>query len=384
MLAIAAVAGALALAGTFQLHAPVTAAEKDQPVSTEKEKETGMRADGSITVPSFEMPFSTFASKEALEDYLFKKRAQAEMVPMRGSKDIAVQRASSDRYLFQPWLDQQKEKYPNVVMKSGNIGGVEVQTFTPKDGVKAKNKGRVLINLHGGGFTTGWGVVSQIESIPISSVGDIKVISVNYTMFPEGRFPDASRDVATVYRELLKTHKPSQIGIYGCSAGALLTGQSMAWFQKENLPAPAVIGMFSQSTAGMGGDSRYVASNAGGIDFPAPPNMDPNALLLAAGYFNGTSAKLDDPLVLPSASPAVIAKFPPTVLVSGTRAGDMSGVLRTQLDLVKVGVDARAYVWDGMDHCFMYSPTPESQEAYGIVSNFFEQMMDRAEREPRK
>jgi monoterpene epsilon-lactone hydrolase len=362
--------GALALGVVLQVAAPALAQEKPQ-----------MAADGSITVPSFVLPFSTFASPEAREDYLFKQRASAEMATARGSKDIAVIRANSDRILFQPWVDQQWKKYPNVNMTTGNIAGVEVQTFVPKEGVKAKNKKRVLINLHGGGFMMGWGTTSQLESIPISSVGGIKVISVNYRMFPEGRFPAASEDVEKVYRELLKSYKPSQIGIYGCSAGALLTGQSMAWFQQKGLPNPAAIGFLDQATSGMGGDSRYIGSRVGGIDFAAPAKGDPNDLLLAAGYFQG--AKLDDPLVLPSASPAVMAKFPPSILITGTRAGDLSAVTRTHLDLVNAGVEARLYVWDGMDHCFMYSPLPESQQAYSIVTKFFDEMMDRAEHKSR-
>jgi monoterpene epsilon-lactone hydrolase len=71
---------------------------------------------------------------------------------------------------------------------------------------------------------------------PIASIGKIKVISVDYRQAPEYAFPSASEDVATVYRELLKTYKPTNIGIYGCSAGGLLTAETIAWFQKEKLP----------------------------------------------------------------------------------------------------------------------------------------------------
>jgi alpha/beta hydrolase fold len=62
----------------------------------------------------------------------------------------------------------------------------------------------VLINLHGGGFLEGSRSVSHMESIPITAVAKIKVISVDYRQAPEYRFPAATQDVVAVYRQLLK------------------------------------------------------------------------------------------------------------------------------------------------------------------------------------
>jgi acetyl esterase/lipase len=86
-----------------------------------------------------------------------------------------------------------------------------------------------------------------------------------------------------------------------------------------------------------------------------------------------------DPLVSPSASPAVLAKFPPTLLVTGSRSGEMSAAARSAIDLAKQGVDARLFVWDGMDHGFFYNPDlPESQEAFDLMTRFFRQQFERA------
>jgi len=64
---------------------------------------------------------------------------------------------------------------------------------------------------------------------------------MTYRQAPEFAFPAATEDIAAVYRELLKTYRPEDIGIFGCSAGGSLTAQSMAWFLKENLPLPGAI-----------------------------------------------------------------------------------------------------------------------------------------------
>jgi carboxylesterase type B len=104
--------------------------------------------------------------------------------------------------------------------------------------LNAANRGRVLINLHGGAFLWGAHSGGLVESIPVASVGKLKVISVDYRQGPEATFPAASEDVAAVYTALLKRYEPQNIGIYGCSAGGVLTAQSVAWIAAHGLPRP--------------------------------------------------------------------------------------------------------------------------------------------------
>ena len=47
-----------------------------------------------------------------------------------------------------------------------------------------------------------------------------------YSLAPEHPFPAAVNEAVAVYQELLKTYKPQNIGIYGTSAGAILTGEA--------------------------------------------------------------------------------------------------------------------------------------------------------------
>jgi epsilon-lactone hydrolase len=129
-------------------------------------------------------------------------------------------------------------------MTAQQIGGVNTEVFVPEDGIARKNQRRVLINVHGGGFEGGSRTISHIESVPISSVGRIKVVSIDYRMGLEYAFPAASEDVESVYRELLKTYKAKNIGIYGCSAGGALTAQSVSWFENKDLALPGAVGMF--------------------------------------------------------------------------------------------------------------------------------------------
>ena len=94
--------------------------------------------------------------------------------------------------------------YP-VNVEETNIAGVRTDVITPLAMPEA-NRGRVLINLHGGGFVSDSG--SLIEGIPIANLAKIKVVSVYYRLAPENPFPAAVDDVVAVYKELLKTYKP--------------------------------------------------------------------------------------------------------------------------------------------------------------------------------
>jgi acetyl esterase/lipase len=88
-------------------------------------------------------------------------------------------------------------------------------------------------------------------------------------------------------------------------------------------------------------------------------------------YFDGADPK--DPQVTPLESPAMMAKFPPTLLVTATRDIAMSPVITTHQTLVRLGVDAELHVWDGLQHSFFTNiDLPESKEYFGVVARFFD------------
>jgi monoterpene epsilon-lactone hydrolase len=263
-----------------------------------------------------------------------------------------------------------------VTITPDTIGGIYTEVFTPAAGSASKNKDRVLLNLHGGGFAFGSRVISHLESIPIAAVGQIKVISIDYRLAPEYTFPAASEDVAAVYRELLKHYRSENIGIYGCSAGGWLTAQSMAWFQHEHLPLPGAIGMFcaganqvlgASTDKSLRSDAALVTAALNGRDLDKEPALE---------YYRGVNRR--NPLASPGDYDEIMARFPPTLLISGTRDGLLSSVVVTHAQLVRLGVEAELHVWEGMDHAFFSQPAlPESREVYQVVVKFFDAHLGR-------
>ena len=118
------------------------------------------------------------------------------------------------------------------------------------------------------------------------------------------------------------------------------------------------------------GDATYTALPLGEARMPAPKGNSLSSLK----YFEGTDP--DDPLIAPVKHGDVLEKFPPTLLITGTRDFALSNTLNTNIQLTKSGVETRLYVWDGLFHGFFYNPgVPESQDAYRIIVQFFDRQL---------
>jgi monoterpene epsilon-lactone hydrolase len=317
-------------------------------------------SDGSLAIPAFTAPFSSYASPEARKRFAQMMEENRQSPGLGGSIDASrrfYDKINADRAV------RMRKLYP-VRVSSGTIGGIGVDIVEPASG--EANAKRVLINLHGGGFL--WGAHSGVlvEAIPVASLGKIKVIGVDYRQGPEHVFPAASDDVEAVYRALLKDHAAADIGIYGCSAGGVLTGEVVARLIRDGVKTPGAIGTFCGSVADMGGDSTYIGPALSGDPIASAPIR-----LGDLPYFKG--AKVSDPMVFAGNSPAILAQFPPTLLISGTRDFAMSSVLQAQRLLTNAGVETELHVWDGMWHAFFSDPElPESKEAYAVMVRFFD------------
>lgn len=321
--------------------------------------------DGTVVVPSFELPPSVFISEEARKQQAMRGQ-MAEKMPREMPASVEETRKRLD-VMMAPQLELMRSMYP-VTVEESSMGGVPVRLVTPEDG--EFDRERVLINLHGGAFSVCWNSCSLLESIPIAALGDYKVVTVNYRMAPEHKHPAGVEDVAKVYSELLKTYDAQRIGIFGCSAGGALTGQTGAWLPAKGLPQAGALGIFGAGAVRFrAGDSAYISGYISGA-FPPPPTDGKEGPDMTRGYFAGLD--MSDPIISPGLHQDVLKKFPPTLIITGTRAMDMSPAVYTNSMLMKAGVETDLIVAEGMDHCYIMSPQlPESQDAYAATVSFF-------------
>src|SRR5579859_3400720 len=284
-----------------------------------------------------------------------------------GAETLAERRARTDA--SRPQAAAEARKLNPVTDEEATTAGVRTDIITPLS-IPAENKDRVLINLHGGGFNSDSG--SLIEGVPISNLAKMKVVSVYYRLAPENPFPAAVDDVVAVYKELLKTYKPGSIGIFGTSAGAILTAEVTIKLKQLGLPLPGALGIFSGlADFSRVGDSRQLFTLNGflGEMQPTDPRHLPD---------NDYVAKTDreDPVLSPLF--ADLRGMPPSLLVTSTRDILLSDTSTLHRALLRAGVDARLVVFEALPHAFWYHfQLPETKEALELMAKFFDDTVGR-------
>jgi|SRR5450631_362897 len=294
---------------------------------------------------------------------------QAQKMLARQASDAAVPQSLAERRRktdeWQNGAGEAFRKLYPVNVESQTIGGVPTRVITPLT-IPDNKRDRVLIDVHGGGFNSDSG--SFTESIPIAFMTQTRVIAVLYRLAPEHPFPAAVDDTVAAYRELLKTYKPERIGLYGTSAGAILTAEVAVRLRQLGLPLPAVLGIFS----GLGdfsqaGDSMalYALNGfSGHLEPPPPPSTKSHS-----EYAGETDLK--DPVLSPVY--ADLKGFPPTLFITSGRDLLLSGTTILHRAFLGAGVNAQLVVFEALPHAFWNNPDlPETKEAHGLMAKFFD------------
>lgn len=279
---------------------------------------------------------------------------------------LARQRADTDAFRIGRAAEARKLFPVNVEEKT--IGGVRCDVVTPLHIPPAKRR-RALLNVHGGGFVTDSG--SLVEGIPIAYLCQTTVISVYYRLAPEHPFPAAVDDTVAVYRETLKTYKPQDLGLFGTSAGAILTGEVASALRRDALPLPAALGIFSGTgDMSQAGDSQALYTIWGFSGYLRPPSKRP----LLDPYVGTHDPK--DPVLSPLY--ADLRGFPPALFVTSTRDLLLSGTSILHRAFLRAGVDAEIIVFEALPHAFWYDyHLPETREALNHMAAFFDRQLGR-------
>lgn len=354
----------LALAVAAAVMGPTTAWADDGTTQARSEVPAA-----SLDIPAFvyaPSPLSSDAQKRAYARSLAGP-GNGTITPPTNPRIVATMRSVVNA-MFEKSLPYVRERYP-VETSQETLAGVEIIRVRPKGGVSAKNRRRILIEVHGGSFMVGWPSVALLDAIPVASLSGIEVVAINYRLYPEAVHPAALEDLAAVYREILKTHAPRDIGIFGGSAGGVVTLQSIPWFKRHGLPLPGAIAPLSSAFRTAIGDSE-IWNFSGGFARPG------TTLVAKGGYFGADYDRRD---MLPEVTPDSLSIYPPTLWLSGTRAPEMSGVVTGHASLLKHGVQSELYMIEGGWHqSYSTAPeTPESQDAMRYLASWFDKHLGR-------
>jgi epsilon-lactone hydrolase len=259
----------------------------------------------------------------------------------------------------------------SVDITERTIAGVRCYVVAPPT-LPARNRDRLLVHVHGGGYVFGPGEAGLLEAITMAGFSQMKVLSIDYRMPPDHPFPAAMDDAMAVWKSIVKLEAPARIGLFGTSTGGGMTLAMVQRAKKEGLPLPAAIAPGTPwSDLSKTGDSYFTNESVDNALGGYEPLLSSAAKL----YANGLDLK-DSRL-----SPVYgeFAGFPPTILTTGTRDLFLSNTVRVHRKLRAAGVEAQLEVYEGQSHA-QYIPdpsAPETREAFGEITRFFDQHLAR-------
>ncbi len=114
-------------------------------------------------------------------------------------------------------------KIPNdqrIDIQELHIAGIPCTTFKPKE---LRNTGKLILYVHGGGFMIGSTKTYRSFLGVLADELSCEILSIDYSLAPEWRYPTAINEIQSVHRHLLTNgHSPKDILFGGDSAGGCL------------------------------------------------------------------------------------------------------------------------------------------------------------------
>lgn len=255
---------------------------------------------------------------------------------------------------------------PNIT--SAKLGNVPVLDIKPKNWV---NNGKVLVYVHGGGYTILGANSTLNNSVPMANATGLRVISIDYSLAPSSKWNEITSEVVSVIKALEDNGTSTDnIVMYGDSAGGGLVASSVLKISDEGIGVPAAIALWSPWTDVSGAGDTYSTLK----------DSDPFISESMVKNMGGAYANISDQKN-PYASPVYgnFSKgFSPTLIQVGTKEVLLSDSVRLYQSLDQANLPVKLDVYEGMPHVFQTTlyGTPESSLAILKTSEFLKEYLN--------
>ncbi len=257
------------------------------------------------------------------------------------------------------------EEYQPTIEKF-TINGVPVIDIKPKDWT---NNGKVLVYLHGGGYTIYDADKYLYAVVPLADQSGFRIISVDYTKSPRSTFINTINEVERVISGLKSEHtyKSERIGLLGDSAGAGLTMSVVVHMRDQGEELPGAV-------AGLCG--CYDLTNSGKSYNTQKDNdfiLDKESMALFGLAFAGDEASLSNQYASPLFADFNNQPWPPTLIQSAGHDILKSDSKELFKKLITAGVEVEHQKFKGLNHGFQAFVTdlPETATAIEATAKFF-------------
>lgn len=331
---------------------------------------------GSLSIPQRIIPLPAAASPE-LQQWIIEqaKRMPAilkslEVIPKTTEEWRTVIAARNE--LSAKRVAERRKAFP-VRVECQTIVGVTTYEVVPEE-IPEENRNRVLVHLHGGAYVLGGGASAVSEAILMAHYTKTRVISVDFRLPPDHPFPAALEDSVAVWKEVIKTYKPRNTGLFGSSSGGGLVLAMVHRLKELGFALPAAISAGTPLTDASKKNSDTLYTNK---------FIDDVLVNTAEGFLKACTElyvgnhDVKDPLVSPVYGD--LDGFPPVILTSGTRDLMLSDTVRMHRKLRQAGVEASLQVFEGLSHgeYSLVDNSSESKEAFQEIALFFDKHLGR-------
>lgn len=251
----------------------------------------------------------------------------------------------------------------------------EWQRYADADPEKCRDK--VILFLHGGGFSGGSAATRRVMSAGIVRHAKVDALSVNYRLCPENRFPAGLYDCETAYVWLLRQgYRSENIYVMGESAGGNLSVAIVHYLRAHSLPLPGGICAFSPVVDLEDRfESRVLRANRDPMIGPFLDEKEIPAALerLKTGEVAGAPSYCTvEERKSPFASPihGDFTGFPKLLIEVGSEEILYDDSVELERKAREAGVDVRLHVWEGLFHSFAIFDIPETDEVCIEIAAF--------------
>ena len=290
----------------------------------------------------------------SLQSHLFRFIIRASTSRMRHGASVAQMRRMTEngtRFMRPP---------RGATVTLVEAGGVPARWLYAA-GVPAE---RVILYIHGGGFTLGWNNQYYGMLHYLSKTANARILAIDYRLAPEHPFPAALDDCVAAYRWLLQQGiPPQQLAIAGDSAGGNLTLTTMLALRDAHDPLPAVAACLSP------GVDFTLSSETSTTPTPNDPVLSPAYIKTSTRDYLG-DADPQNPLLSPIF--ADLHGLPPLLIQVGSDELLLSDAQRITERARAADVEVVLTVWPHMWHVFqLFAPTlPEGRQAINAIGAF--------------
>ncbi len=225
----------------------------------------------------------------------------------------------------------------------------------------------VIVYYHGGGWVIANSEVYEYSTLALAQETKAVVVSVNYRLGPENKFPIAHQDSYAAYKWVktnaaLLNGNPAKVAVAGESAGGnmAITVSMMARDSSIGLPVH-ILSVFPVADNNLNTASYNMYANA-------KPLNRPGILFFTKNYFN-SPADGDSPLIS-LVDVANLSGLPPTTIIGAEIDPLQTEGMLLRDKLQSVGVPVTYQLFRGVTHEFfgMYAIVPEAQQAQALAA----------------